>query len=259
MIFSLLIIHNDDRMSSSARVLHTTTWVYFTEYLPDRFVRSPKVVKEEIMTDINDLVKELWASNDGAIEASFFAMRRLLEVLQGCFHFQVLQVCFDIISFFASAVDFADKNLQMLIVPDFWQYFTQPLDDQIRAKFKISFDGYRKMIDQSFFKSKDLGDMLRFLPGVVVQKNMSMQGMAVLYKIKPDFLERLIKSSIELLSPSQTPYPSYILDDYVSGFLQDQDRSQLYYCDPELQHISICRQFLSLLAGDRSNVFDLQS
>ena len=40
------------------------------------------------------------------------------------------------------------------------------------------------MFDQSFSKSKDLGDMLRFLPGVVVQKHMSMQGMADLYRIK---------------------------------------------------------------------------
>ena len=117
------------------------------------------------------------------------------------------------------------------------------------------------MIDQSFSKLKDLGDMLRFLPGVAVQKNLSMQGMADLYGIELDFLERLIKS-IELLRPSLSDsesysYPRYMLDDFLSGFLQDQDRSQLYYCDPELQHISICRQILSFL--DQSNVSDLQS
>ena len=100
--------------------------------------------------------------------------------------------------------------------------------------------------------------MLRFLPGVVVQKHLSMQGMADLYRMKPDFLERLIKSTIEPLRPLyHHPYPRYILDDYLSGLLQDRDRSQLYYCDPELQHTSICRQFSSLL--DRSNVFDLHS
>ena len=81
-----------------------------------------------------------------------------------------------------------------------------------------------------------------------------MQGMADLYRIKPDLLERLIESTIEPLRPSYTPYPSYILDDYLSDFLQDRGRSQLYYCDPMLQHISICRHFLSLL-----NAFDLQS
>ena len=119
-------------------------------------------------------------------------------------------------------------------------------------------DPYRKTFDQSLSNSEDLGNMLRLLPGVVVQKNLSLQGMAVLYRIKPDFLERFIKP-IELLRPEDgfKLYPRrYMLDDYLSGFLQDRDRSQLYYCDPELQHISICRRILSLL--DQSNVFDLQ-
>jgi hypothetical protein len=133
-------------------------------------------------------------------------------------------------------------------------------DDQIRAKFKILLDGYRKMLDQSLSKSKDLGDMLRFLPGVVVQRHLSMQGMADLYRIKADLLQRFIKS--ELLIPSHDAIssysPLYILDEYASGFFQDRDRrSNLYYCDPTLQHISICRQFLSLLDG--SNSFALQS
>ena len=113
------------------------------------------------------------------------------------------------------------------------------------------------MLDQSFSKSKDLGNMLGLLPGVVVQKPMSMQGMADLYRIKPDLLERLIKSTIEPLKPFPYSKSRYKMDDYLSGFLQDQDRSQLYYCDPILQHISICRQFLSLLDG--SNAFDFQS
>ena len=97
MIISLLIIHNHDRMSSITRVLHTATWFYFTSRLPDRFSRSPKVVKEAIMTDINDLVQEFWrTSRDGAVRVSFFAMRRLFEILQRCF--VILEVCFDIIS-----------------------------------------------------------------------------------------------------------------------------------------------------------------
>ena len=108
------------------------------------------------------------------------------------------------------------------------------------------------MFDQSLLKSKDLGDMLRFLPGVVVQKQMSVQGMADLYRIKPDLLEHL-EFTIDPLGPS---YSVYILNDYLSDFLQDRDRSQLYYCDPMLQHISICRQFLSLLDG--SDASDLQ-
>ena len=120
------------------------------------------------------------------------------------------------------------------------------------------FDQYRKIFDQSLSNSKDLGDMLRFLPGVVVQKGLSIQGMADLYKIKPYFLERLIKS-IEPLTPLRCAvYPRYLLDDYLSDFLQDRDRSQSYYCDPENQHISICRQFLSLLDRSTGNLFDFQ-
>ena len=160
---------------------------------------------------------------------------------------------FDIIPVFATAVDLADKYPQS----SKWDSTQWDLDDRIRAKFMILFDGYRKMLDQSFSKSKDLGDMLRLLPGVVVQKDMSMQGMANLYRIEPDLLERLIKSTVEPLEPSRSSQSRYKLDDYLFGFLQDQDRSQLYYCDLILQHISICRRFLSLL--DRSNALHVHS
>ena len=116
------------------------------------------------------------------------------------------------------------------------------------------------MFDRSLSTSTDLGDMLRILPGVVVQKYMSMQGMVDLYRIKPDVLERFIKSTIEPIKlPSYFSPARYILDDYLSGFLQDRDRSQLYYCDPILQHISICRHFLSFLGGCRRNASDFQS
>ena len=176
--------------------------------------------------------------------------------LKFCYGVLIFWKCV-IISVFANAVDLAEKkNLQRSA-----KYSAQSdLDDQIRAKFKILLNGYRKMFDQSLSKSKDLGDMLRFLPGVVVQKQMSIQGMADLYRIKRDVLERLITSAIEPLRPSEAYvflYPCYILDDYLSGLLRDRDRSQHYYRDPMLQHISICRHFLSLLDG--SNAFDLQS
>ena len=124
-----------------------------------------------------------------------------------------------------------------------WHYSAQwDLDT-----FKIMFDGYRKMFDQSLSKSKDLEDLLRFLPGVVVQQYISVQGMADLYRIKPDLLERLIKFTIEPLK--LFPSSRYILDDYLSDFLLNRDRSRLYYCDPMLQHIFICRHILSLLDG----------
>ena len=38
------------------------------------------------MTDINDLVQEFWrtsSTRDGTVEASFFEMRRLHELLEG--------------------------------------------------------------------------------------------------------------------------------------------------------------------------------
>ena len=165
---------------------------------------------------------------------------------------------FDIISVFATAVDLADNNLQTSLN----SYNSGRYRDSERIslidKLKIQLDGYRKMMDRSFSKSKDLGDMFRFLPGVVVQKNLSMQGMADLYRMKPDFLKRLIQSiELRVLRPSPHDldphlYHRYMLDNYLSGLLQDRDRSQLYYRDPELQHISVCRQILS-------NVFDLQT
>ena len=115
------------------------------------------------------------------------------------------------------------------------------------------------MFDQSFSKSKDLGDMLRHLPGIVVQKEMSIQGMTELYGIKPDVLECLIKSTIEPLRLGHSSTSHYKLDNYLSGFLQDRDRSQLYYCDPVFQHISICRHILSLLDGTSALRLNLES
>ena len=152
-------------------------------------------------------------------------------------------------SVFATAIDLADKNPQ---VPYSWHHSSPSRWDF--DKVKILLDEFRKMFDQSLSKSKDLDDLLRFLPGVVVQHYISVQGMAVLYRIKPDLLERLVKFTIEPLK--LFPSSRYILDDYLSGFLLNRDRSQLYYCDPMLQHIFICRHFLSLL--DRSHAFDFR-
>ena len=75
-------------------VLHLATWDFFTSRLPDHLCRSSEVVKEAILTDIDDLVQEFWrTSSDGAVGASFFAMRRLLEILQEC-----LEVCLIVVS-----------------------------------------------------------------------------------------------------------------------------------------------------------------
>ena len=110
MIFNPLTIHNHDRMSSITRVLHTTTWRYFTISLPDRVRHSPKVVGEAIMTDINNLLQEFWRTSSDA-EPSFFAMRCLLDILQRCL--DNLDVCFYTISVIATATDFADKTLNL--------------------------------------------------------------------------------------------------------------------------------------------------
>ena len=92
MIFSLLVIHDLDRMFSINQVLHTATWDFFTSHLPNHFGRSPKVVNEATMTEINDLVQDFWkTSSDGVDEESFVPMFRLLEILQKCF--RILEVC----------------------------------------------------------------------------------------------------------------------------------------------------------------------
>jgi hypothetical protein len=83
-------------VSSNTRVLHTATWDYFILELPGRFIDSPKVVKEAIMTDINDLVQEFGRTScDEAVGASFFAIRSLFEILRRCYGY--LKVCFDIL------------------------------------------------------------------------------------------------------------------------------------------------------------------
>ena len=113
------------------------------------------------------------------------------------------------------------------------------------------------MLDQSFLKSKNLGVMLRSLPGVVVQKAMNMQEMADLYGIEPDSLGRsLLVWPIEIFEIRHEA--CYVLDGYLSDFLQDRDRSQHYYCDPMLQHLSICLRFLSLLHESNLDGFDLR-
>ena len=122
-------------------------------------------------------------------------------------------------------------------------------DGRIEVKIKILLDGCRKMFDQSLSKFEDLGDMLRFLPGVIVQNPMSLEAMADLYRIKQHLLDRLVKPPIKALKSTLSHSGSYLysLDEYLSCFLQDPNRCQLYYCGPILQHISICRNFLSLL------------
>ena len=88
--FLVVYVYSHDRTSSITRV-HTTTWDYFSGSLAYRFTGSSEVIMGEIMTDINDLVQEFWTSSNEAVGPSFFAMRRLLGILQKGFE---LVVCF---------------------------------------------------------------------------------------------------------------------------------------------------------------------
>ena len=93
MILILLIVYNQDRMSSITRVLHTATWDYLTSCLSNRFIRAPEVVKEAIMTDINDFAQEFWRiSTDETDEETLLAMRHLFKILQKCL--DSFEVCF---------------------------------------------------------------------------------------------------------------------------------------------------------------------
>ncbi|KAF8816495.1 hypothetical protein BYT27DRAFT_7182051 [Phlegmacium glaucopus] len=114
---------------------------------------------------------------------------------------------------------------------------------------------HEKMFDRSFTESVDISDLLRLLPGIVVQKGLSMQGVADLYKVKMDLLDRLSKSALE---PFVLPEPAfYVLWNYLSSFFMDPYRSHLYHSDPILHHVLICRQLLSLLDGSKFQSNDL--
>ena len=94
MIFSLLIIHNRERMSSITRVLHPRTWDYLAAHLPLRFISSPEGTKQVIMRDISDLVREFWRlSSDGVDGASLSAMYCLHDILKVCLEDMKWIVC----------------------------------------------------------------------------------------------------------------------------------------------------------------------
>ena len=120
-------------------------------------------------------------------------MRRLLEILQ-----QGIDYVGEFDYFFLRLLStfLADKILQS----DDWSYSTES-DREMTDKILPLHVEYRKMFDQPLSKSKDLRDMLRILPGVVVQHPVSMQGMADLYRIKPDLFECFIKFTIKDWQP----------------------------------------------------------
>ena len=94
------------------------------------------------MTEINDFVQDFWRTpDDGADGESYqyLAMRRLLEILQECFH--ILKCVSIFIPVFEIAVGLlVDKKFQMSADPNCPDYSAQlDLDEtEIKDKFKIS-------------------------------------------------------------------------------------------------------------------------
>ena len=90
-LVSQLDIQDRNRISSATRFPHRATWHYFKSYLPAHFMRCPKVVKDAITTDINDLMQQFWRiSTDEAVDIFSLAMCRLREILQACLHIMFL-------------------------------------------------------------------------------------------------------------------------------------------------------------------------
>ena len=89
-------------VTTLGRLPHSKTWDYFKSHLAVYFIHSPKIVKDVIMTDINNLVQEFWKiSSDGAVDVFFPPM--------GCL-MRILKVCLDIIFIFPlTTLDFADR------------------------------------------------------------------------------------------------------------------------------------------------------
>lgn len=119
--------------------------------------------------------------------------------------------------------------------------------------------GYQKMLDQCFVSAfskarPDIGD-LRLLTGIVVQKSLTMEGMAHLYRVEVDQIKLFSQWALRTYKVN-TPC-TYTLEGDLSAFLRDSHRSQLYYYDPMLHHVFICRRLLSLL--DESNASTFQS
>lgn len=108
---------------------------------------------------------------------------------------EILKVCLDYYFHFGTTIEFTDNKPTVL-----------PAD--IRQEFRNwprTLHGCQNMFDHSlisaFSKSRDMGDILRLLPGIVVQKtSLTMQGMAELYGVKAELLERLSNWIIEPFS-----------------------------------------------------------
>jgi hypothetical protein len=177
-------IHNYNRVPLTTQVRHNETWDYFDLNLRDYFVDSPEGVKEVIMRGVSNLLRQFRnISSNRAIEVSFTATHLLLHILQ---------VRFDDLFVLRLLLTKHDQHL--------YRYPDQTDSAHSIANFKALIDGYQKMLDQSlifaFSKPRGIRDLLRFLPGVVVQKGLTMQGMADLYGVNMGVLVPLIMSKL---------------------------------------------------------------
>ncbi|KAF8815804.1 hypothetical protein BYT27DRAFT_7155408 [Phlegmacium glaucopus] len=67
----------------STRLPHSATWDYVKFHLPPRFIKSPKLVKDAIMTDIDELMQEFCKiSSSGAVDVFLTAMLCLMWILK---------------------------------------------------------------------------------------------------------------------------------------------------------------------------------
>lgn len=120
----------------------------------------------------------------------------------------IIKVCLDIL--FVSQLYFADNIEQKMASSESAVSGAahsgladlESIHPSLQAKLcKLSHE-YRKMLDHSFSNSRDLGDLLRFLPGILVQKHLTMQEMAGLYRVQMDLnMFNAISISICVLPP----------------------------------------------------------
>jgi hypothetical protein len=138
------------------------------------------------MTDVNDLLREFWnIPHNRAIEVSFTATHLLLDILQ---------VRLDVLFVLRLLLIKHDQHLRV----------RHPGQTDSAHYITALIDGCQRMLDQSlilaFSKPRGIRDLLRFLPGILVQEGLTMQGMADLYGVNIDVLEPLIASNVAFLS-----------------------------------------------------------
>jgi hypothetical protein len=101
------------------------------------------------MAEINDLVQDFWrTSNDGDVGASILAMRRLHDILRQCL--VTSEVCFDVISVFANAVDDRIHRIWHTSIPG-----TVPPSQILTTESRYCFMGIERCLISRFLNPKN--------------------------------------------------------------------------------------------------------